>query len=332
MNWLRALGLVVVVSFLVPFVGSWLGLAPYQELAPAPGFGVEVPAGRLNVHQRGTGRDVVLVHGHPGSAAMMTPLADALVAEGLRVTWYDRMGWGHSSQRPADEAANPTAHARDLLALLAALDLEDPVVVGYSYGGGVAMEADRLEPDAIRTLVLVSSTGPLHEHVQASFLARVITHPLMMRWAFGIESIARAAVGPSMDALATPETLDPEMRDTFLATLALPGVPTNWARERNERYQGFTANRPAEVTACTRVLHGSDDAIVSIEVARGLANEIPGARFTEVRDAGHGLVMARAPWLAEQIADHATSCEPDTAPAVAEHATPGSMNPVGASQ
>jgi non-heme chloroperoxidase len=304
--WLTAIA--IATALCVPFLGPHLGMASYQALAPVPGFRVDLAAGQLNVHQRGGGRDVVLVHGQPGSAAMMTPLADALADSGMRVTWYDRMGWGHSGQRSPAERANPTEHGRDLVELIGALELSDPIVVGYSYGGGAALEALRLKPDVASVLVLLSSVGAPTQRRTPSFIERVLLHPLFMRWAFGTTLTARAVTGPVLDAFEAPESLGSEARDAFVAALALPGVASHWARERHERFDGFADYRPRDVRACTLVLHGADDGVVSVEVARFLAGEIPNAQLEIVAAAGHALVLTQASRVVASVVEHDRRC------------------------
>jgi len=51
-------------------------------------------------------------------------------------------------------------NARWLLAELDRAGLEETILVGHSYGGGVALTAAALAPDRIRGLVLVASVGP----------------------------------------------------------------------------------------------------------------------------------------------------------------------------
>lgn len=84
------------VVIIVPFFGPLLGLADFHKNTHHPGEATQIPNDTLNVYQTGSGRDVVLVHGQPGSAAMMAPLASTLESAGFRVTRYDRLGWGHS--------------------------------------------------------------------------------------------------------------------------------------------------------------------------------------------------------------------------------------------
>lgn len=311
MRWFRWLTALVGAVAVLPFVTPSLGLADYQQTAEPPGLRVAIGNGVLNVRRQGTGPPVVLVHGHPGSAQMMAPLAQALADEGFLAIRYDRMGWGHSGQRPSDQPSNPTAHAEDLLQLVGALGLSHPVVVGYSYGGGVALEASRLAPTSVPVLVTVSSIGRPEPRRQAGLVDRVLFSPAVLRWSFGTSLSARTVARTAFASLQAPESLSDGQLDGLLASLALPGVPGNWAREREERYIGFEMYRPEVVQACTLILHGDDDRVVAPSTAEYLRGQIEGARLRMIRGAGHALVVTRAAELAMLISEHVRTCTRD---------------------
>lgn len=81
--------------------------------------------------QGGTGRDMVLVHGITESRAMWDPVIPFFVTK-WHVTAVDVRGHGESDRRaPYD----PLTLAGDLAAVVSALGLEEPLVVGHSMGG-----------------------------------------------------------------------------------------------------------------------------------------------------------------------------------------------------
>lgn len=151
-----ALGLV-----LVALPPLWYAVfpSPVAELPPA-GRRVEVSPG-LGVHllESGAGPPLLLVHGQPGSAYDWQELTAELVRRGFRVIAYDRVGYGRSDPRAPGHVSLET-NARELLGLLAALELRGVTLVGYSYGGGVAMAALRRDASRAARLVLLGSVGP----------------------------------------------------------------------------------------------------------------------------------------------------------------------------
>jgi pimeloyl-ACP methyl ester carboxylesterase len=101
------------------------------------------------------GREVVLLHGQPGLGSDWQQVADQLPPS-LHVTAPDRPGYGASHQRAGGFAFN----ARTVLAELDARHIERAVLVGHSYGGGVALSLAHLAPERVEALVLLASVGP----------------------------------------------------------------------------------------------------------------------------------------------------------------------------
>lgn len=85
----------------------------------------------------GSLRPYLLVHGLASNALLWQGVAEHLAAAGHRVVAVDLRGHGESDA-PADGYDTGTA-ATDLRTVSAALDLQDPVVVGQSWGGNVVL-------------------------------------------------------------------------------------------------------------------------------------------------------------------------------------------------
>ena len=99
--------------------------------------------------------EVVLLHGQPGSGADWRQVADVL-PEALRVVALDRPGYGVSREAAGGFGIN----ARAVVAELDARGIEQAVLVGHSYGGGVALAVAQLAPARVEALVLLASVGP----------------------------------------------------------------------------------------------------------------------------------------------------------------------------
>ena len=128
---------------------------PDTSLPPGTRGGFATVDGiRLRYVQAGQGRDVLLIHGSPGSLEDWDPVFDRLAAR-FRVTAFDRPGHGYSegSRRPH----TVTGNARISLGLIHALGLRDVLVVGHSYGGATALGMAVAAPPELRALVVVGS-------------------------------------------------------------------------------------------------------------------------------------------------------------------------------
>ncbi len=99
---------------------------------------------------------VLLLHGSPGSGSVFRRLGPALGA-GRRTIAPDLPGFGGSTAKIPDYSIR--AHAAMTLQLLDSLAIERAHVVGFSLGGGVALEMYRADSARIASLTLLSSIG-----------------------------------------------------------------------------------------------------------------------------------------------------------------------------
>jgi len=122
--------------------------------ATGTGRYVEVNGINLYVETHGTGRPLVLLHGGLGSGEMFGPILPAL-AEHHQVVAVDLQGHGRTAD--IDRPLDVRLMADDVAALVDHLGLEQPDVMGYSLGAGVALHTAAKHPDKVRRLVLVSA-------------------------------------------------------------------------------------------------------------------------------------------------------------------------------
>jgi pimeloyl-ACP methyl ester carboxylesterase len=99
--------------------------------------------------------DLVLLHGQPGSPADWQLVTARLPAQ-LHAIAADRPGYG-SSRFPAGGFA---ANARAVLDDLESRGITRAVLVGHSYGGGVALAAAAMAPRRVEAVILLASVGP----------------------------------------------------------------------------------------------------------------------------------------------------------------------------
>ena len=188
-----------------------------------------VDAGELSVgyYDLGSPADepVVLLHGFPYDVHSYTDVVPLLVESGVHVLVpYLR---GHGPTRflddHADRSGQQSALGADLLAFLDALDLEEPVLAGYDWGGRAACVVAALWPDRVSGLVSVNgyliqdiaaAQNPIRPDLEAGFwyfwyfatergrrgleshrreIAEVIWKRNSPEWSFTEDDLARAA-------------------------------------------------------------------------------------------------------------------------------------------
>jgi epoxide hydrolase A/B len=111
---------------------------------------------RLHVVSEGEGPLVLLVHGFPESWYSWRHQLPALAAAGYRAAAIDVRGYGRSSAPVAIDAYRMLCHIADNVALVAALDAEQAVVVGHDWGAPIAWNSALLRPDVFRAVAGLS--------------------------------------------------------------------------------------------------------------------------------------------------------------------------------
>jgi pimeloyl-ACP methyl ester carboxylesterase len=114
----------------------------------------EVNGVNLYFETYGAGRPLILLHGGLGSGEMFGPVIPAL-AERHQVIAVDLQGHGRTAD--IDRPIDVRLMADDIAALTVHLGLDQPDLVGYSLGGGVALHAAAKYPAKVHRLVVVSA-------------------------------------------------------------------------------------------------------------------------------------------------------------------------------
>ena len=110
---------------------------------------------RLSVKEAGTGPDMVLIHGRTLSKETIDPLFD-YYKDRYHVVSYDVRGHGQTEsygEFTLDDLSD------DLMALIDAYQLEDPVVIGFSMGSYIALRTAERHPGLLSQIVLIGTRG-----------------------------------------------------------------------------------------------------------------------------------------------------------------------------
>ena len=141
----------------------------------------------LHVHERGEGRPLVALHGGPGlDGSVWFPGLDRIAEAGYRVLAPDHRANGRSDAGDPARWTVPQM-ADDIEALISALALEQPVVIGWSFGSFVA-QSHMVRHGSARAYVLmgtVAEPGALAnvEHELAAFEPEALRRQVTASWA-----------------------------------------------------------------------------------------------------------------------------------------------------
>ena len=255
---------------------------------------VRVDGHLLRMSIRGEGPPILLIMGLGGNIEMWAPLERELHRRGFQTIAYDASGTGHSPPRLVP--LRPHGLARQAAHLLDALGLPDADVVGVSFGGGVAQELALRNPHRVRRLVLASTACGLGGVPGNPIALGLLATPLRYYSPRFLQATARRMYGP---VTAPDSSL---MHQHISARRSRP--PTLWGYASQLYAAAGWTSLPwlHRITAPTLVLAGANDPIVPPVNARILGARIPGATVHIEPDAGHLLLMDRAPLCAELIA------------------------------
>jgi 3-oxoadipate enol-lactonase len=226
----------------------------------------------------GHGPAVVLSHGYLMDASMFDPQVAALTPEYRVITWDQR---GHGGT-PAPGPFSYWDSARDVLALLDHLGIEDAVLGGMSQGGFLSLRAAMLAPQRVRGLILIDSQGgteaeasrPAYEQLQQTWLEQ--------------------GPGPVQEIVAAI-ILGPGQWDGWYATWAeqyaqwAPGNlsqltwPFRCLMDRDD-----ITGRLGEVSSPALIVHGTEDAAIPLARAEEMRDGLAGpTTFTVIDGASH---------------------------------------------
>ncbi len=123
------------------------------------------------------GRPILLVHGSPGSGSAFAALGP-LLGERRRTLAPDLPGFGASTRSVPDYSIR--AHAAVVLQWLDSLDVGQVHAVGFSLGGGVALEMHRADPARIASLTLLSATAAQEFELLGDYYLNHAVHGLQL--------------------------------------------------------------------------------------------------------------------------------------------------------
>jgi pimeloyl-ACP methyl ester carboxylesterase len=269
------------VAVLVSAALSACGPAP--EIAPGTASVVSAPAriahtklGAVGYRVVGTGPPLVLIMGYSGTMEVWDPRLVHALARHNRVVMFDNAGIGRTQPLPGERTGTLTidAMANQTSALIDALGLGRPDVLGWSMGGMIAQALAVLHPAQVRRMVLCA------------------TYP-------GTGSVVPSQAAIQSGSLFPADQVNAS--DAFTAAISeYPAAPTVAAATKTAQAGAVTkwwdgadpAGREiATISVPTLIADGTDDQLDPVANDHILARLIPRSRLVLYPDAGHGFLF-----------------------------------------
>jgi pimeloyl-ACP methyl ester carboxylesterase len=131
----------------------------------------------LYYQESGQGDALLLIHGTQPDSDVWRGCVDTL-SQQYHVIAYDRRGFSRSPHAPEKDYKQ---HARDAAELIKQLELGRTIVLGWSWGGIVALELAAAYPELVKQLILVEPVLHLKKHITFSLFRAVFSVQLLRR-------------------------------------------------------------------------------------------------------------------------------------------------------
>ncbi len=311
--------LVLVIAVLIGAT-QWRAAAREAQVAtqtPPVGDFVDVDGVRVHYKVMGTGPDLVMLHGASGNLREFTfGFADRLT-DRYRVILFDRPGLGYTDRLTGHGGAwntreeTPLQQAKLLQAAADQIGVQNPIVVGHSFGGIVTLAWGLTRPKDTAALVLVSGVaepwpGELGwtYKVNGSLWGGAFFVPLIT--AFLPDSYVETSVGSIFAPQAAPEGY----MDHIGTGLTLRRETTRANSQQVNALRPHVVEMQKDYGTLTmpiEAIHGDADTIVPLEVhARVLMTDVPNGALTVLEGMGH-MPQHAAPDEVEAAIDRAAA-------------------------
>jgi pimeloyl-ACP methyl ester carboxylesterase len=266
------------------------------SLVPANGSFIETSYGKIHYSTWGdtTGQPVLLTHGMAAWGGLWQETAEALAAQGYRVIAVDQPPFGFSD-RDNDDFSR-IAEARRVSEVVEKLGLSNVLLVGHSYGGGVALESVLQTPQLYKAVVLVCPvTGLLGPQPPP-----VKNLPFVLRSRIVTELLVSATItNPWLTAMLAKQFMHKKERltDAHVATLQRPMSRTGNTEAMAKWLQTFLAGDAGALSATQveaskiaiplALIWGAEDTVVTVAEGREIAVVLRTQDLTVIPDIGH---------------------------------------------
>ncbi|WP_128253874.1 alpha/beta fold hydrolase [Falsirhodobacter deserti] len=269
---------------------------------------IDVAGATIHAEVTGHGPDLVLIHGASGSTRDMADLA-ARLSDRYRVIRLDRPGLGYSTDL-GRIGESPLVQADYLRAAAARLGVRDPIVLGHSYGGAVAMAWALEAPSETRAVVLLAGAILPWEGGQDRYYSLTASPE------------AQATIVPLAAAFLPDWALHRIIANLFSPNTPPPGYATDAGAEMALRLDAMRTNlrqldrlKPhlwlmspnyRKLHMPIEVVHGLEDHVVDYAIQSAELGRLPNVHVTALPGIGH-MVHHAAPDQAIAAIDRAAA-------------------------
>lgn len=256
----------------------------------------------------GSGPEIVMIPGFVSNVEMIWEIpAAARFLERLgsfcRLIHFDKRGTGLSDRVPVSQLTSLEERTDDVRAVMDAAGSDRAILFGISEGGPMAALFAATYPERVEGLLLYGSYARRAAATSASDQLEPFVARIEKEWGKGTVLAERSAT-------VSGERGTAQMLGRLERHSASPSAAAAIVRMG---YQIDVTDVLSSVAAPTIVLHRTNDANISIDGGRALADGIPGTRLIELPGSDHLPFFGESTALLTEIQEFVTGNRPEAA-------------------
>jgi len=256
-----------------------------QELLGNQGRHIDINGNIVAVYDQGSGPAIVMLHGFGGWQATWERVQPALQAAGYRTIGIDAIGAGASSRSTRQNDYTTEAQARNVLAVLDLLGINDAILLGHSYGGRIALQTAILAPERVTCIIGLAPESLTKERPP---IAKIVTIPIL-GYALAFWSTAPSLTGAGLKAVSKRPQWVALRQHEYARPVRVQGHLAGQICQSSAPKDGI---KPVPVFYNTIIcpvflIWGDGDPVFTVRNGTTLVENMPNAHLAVVPNTGH---------------------------------------------
>ena len=262
--------------------------------------GKYVKVNSLNMYYEDTGNGppLVLIHGGIATVSMNWAPSIPKFSEHFRVIALDSRGHGKTNN-PSGEFSFRLM-ADDTVALIKELNLEKPILFGWSDGGQIVLEIGMHYPGLAKALIAGGVLAEISEHYSDFMKLIGVNGPGDVDFDKFQKTYAEFAEAV-IDLHSSVYGAD------YFEKVLFVNISKMWANP-----EGFPGDKLSKIEDPTLVLQGDRDEAIPLEDSVRIYRLIPNAELAIVPNADHGAVISQADRFADVVIEYSKRLNSET--------------------
>ncbi|MEY9334674.1 pimeloyl-ACP methyl ester carboxylesterase [Pseudomonas protegens] len=314
MEWLVAAAVFLAVSAVL-WVVSFRINRRIESQVPINGRFLEVGGERIHYTDEGRGPALLMIHGLTGCGRNLTHSLAPQLRERFRVITIDRPGSGYST-RARGAAADLPAQASLVARFIRTLDLGQPLVLGHSLGGAVALFLALDHRQSVSGLILVAPLTHPQRMLPLVFLSLAVRPAFLRRWMSLTLAAPMAMLGRRglVKSVFAPDPVPEDFAERGGGLLGMRSDSFYNASSEiavvNRSLPGMVKHYPS-LKLPVGLIYGSADPVLSYRRhGESMVGKVPGLSLEIVQGRGHMLPISAVERVVAMVQHVASQAAP----------------------